>query len=45
MNGYFFECTEESKNKKWVSLEEVQQEYAIPSAFQPFLKMILEMHE
>lgn len=45
MNGYFFECREESKNKKWVSLEEVQQEYAIPSAFQPFLKMILEMHE
>ena len=40
MISYIIEVSQKDSSYTWVSLEQLTNEYAIPSAFQPFLKEI-----
>lgn len=40
MNSYFIEVSQEFGDFTWVTLEEIEKDYALPSAFMPFFEYI-----
>ena len=40
MKSYFIESREMDSTYTWVSLQDIQKNYAVPGAFQPFLESL-----
>lgn len=40
MNGYYIECGKKSDQFTWATMEELEEIYALPNAFQPFVSLI-----
>ena len=45
MNSYFIEVSKKSSDYTWVSLEEIEKKYAIPTAFMPFLEYLKKLNK